>query len=48
MAITEAHTTTPDPPDGLELGPKTFFEVACEISRADPGVGWSYEPAGGM
>src|SRR3546814_4561716 len=28
---------------GLELGLKTFFRVACEISRADPGVGWSYE-----
>lgn len=28
---------------GLELGLKTFFKVACEISRADPGVGWSYE-----
>lgn len=28
---------------GLELGLQTFFRVAAEISRADPGVGWSYE-----
>jgi len=28
---------------GLELGLQTFFRVAEELSRADPGVGWSYE-----
>jgi 3-hydroxy-9,10-secoandrosta-1,3,5(10)-triene-9,17-dione monooxygenase len=28
---------------GLELGLQTFFRVAAELSRADPGVGWSYE-----
>ena len=28
---------------GLELGLQTFFKVAAEISRADPGVGWSFE-----
>jgi len=28
---------------GLELGLQTFFKVACELARADPGVGWAYE-----
>ena len=28
---------------GLEVSLETFFRVAIEISRADPGVGWSWE-----
>ncbi|WP_291037858.1 hypothetical protein [Herbiconiux sp.] len=28
---------------GLELGLETYFKVAVEISRGDPGVGWSWE-----
>jgi 3-hydroxy-9,10-secoandrosta-1,3,5(10)-triene-9,17-dione monooxygenase len=28
---------------GLELGLETYFRVAVEISRGDPGVGWSWE-----
>ncbi len=28
---------------GLEVSLETYFRVAIEISRADPGVGWSWE-----